>query len=94
MKCEELRDHFAGQALQGMIINEEVIKFASEEFVDFGDNFCKYISKGAYELADAMLAERENHEHEWEKQYDETYLDPINRTCTLCGKVELIEQYI
>ena len=41
-----LRDHFAGLAMQGVL--------AMDDDIDF-----KYISSVAYNMADAMLAERE-----------------------------------
>jgi hypothetical protein len=46
----ELRDHFAGLAMQGQINNPIALS---------GNDACKLIANRAYRLADAMLAERE-----------------------------------
>jgi len=42
-----LRDYFAAQAMQGMMVDVEQPK-------------CNYIAKTAYEMADAMLEARKN----------------------------------
>jgi hypothetical protein len=42
-----LRDYFAAQAMQGMVVDVEEPK-------------CNYIAKIAYEMADAMLEARKN----------------------------------
>jgi predicted secreted Zn-dependent protease len=44
-----LRDEFAGQAMQGLIVDVEAPR-------------CKYIAQTAYEMADAMLAVKQSRE--------------------------------
>ena len=47
----ELRDHFAGLAMQGLL--------SADATADLGRPICKSIAYLAYDQADAMLAERE-----------------------------------
>jgi hypothetical protein len=50
-----LRDHFAGAAMQGMFANPEDIHRADEETYE---EYVAEIGRCAYQMADAMLAER------------------------------------
>lgn len=52
-----LRDYFAGMALQGMAIMLLTVKDAIGDF-DPNIDAAQATAKGAYEIADAMLAER------------------------------------
>lgn len=74
-----LRDHFAGRALQGMIAYR---------------GLGRYDAIHAYKIADAMLKERENHEHKWVDNYSAgmLYGKALRKSCTICGKVELLEE--
>jgi hypothetical protein len=51
-----LRDYFAAKAMQGFISNALIMQAISEEFPDTGHD---YLSNQSYEIADAMLKQRE-----------------------------------
>lgn len=77
MTKQELRDQFAMHALQGLLVHN---------ILKGHDN-----TKIAYEYADAMLKEREDHEHVLKPSSE--FVDIGNSTvkmlynpCTLCGK--------
>ena len=48
-----LRDHFAGLAMQGVLIDEAI-----HEEADHAAEWLEKIAKASYEMADAMLKER------------------------------------
>lgn len=50
-----LRDWFAGQAISGLIGNDIVVRVFAKQYEPLAVN----IAIAAYEIADAMLAERE-----------------------------------
>lgn len=52
-----LRDYFAGQALQGMLSNTDIAKDARDQN-DSTEAAQRWCARGAYQFADAMLAER------------------------------------
>ena len=57
MEGKELRDHFAGLAIQGMLAN-----FAKELLSDIGkskEDGLKYISDLSYAVADKMMLKRD-----------------------------------
>ena len=53
-----LRDHFAVRAMQGIMGNSEMEKYAIDKNID-GDLWKNGIVKTAYEYADAMIEARE-----------------------------------
>lgn len=53
-----LLDYFAGQAMQGFIMNEGLKGLIDEISVE---GFSEKIAAGAYKVAQAMLKEREKH---------------------------------
>jgi hypothetical protein len=53
-----LRDWFAGQALAGMMANQAMLN-ATLRKTQTGESVADWTAKGAYAVADAMLAERE-----------------------------------
>lgn len=66
----ELRDYFAGKVLQGIFANNERLKDMSNEMDKYAyylhlrdvenDNIGDYVAQQCYNMADAMLRER-NH---------------------------------
>ena len=50
-----LRDWFAGQALTGVLGNPATMEFMATK----GDDLCTTASRLSYEMADAMIAERD-----------------------------------
>jgi hypothetical protein len=54
-----LRDYFAGQALKGM---------NQYDYQECGDDWAGYVAHDAYEIADAMLLERERNDRRSEKE--------------------------
>lgn len=52
VKCESLRDMFAAKAMQGIMSNNAMIDTATESTFE-------WVTKNAYQLADAMLRARE-----------------------------------
>lgn len=67
--CMTVRDYFAGQALVGLLIGEQVEAFRKNEFMGDGVNFTpapfgKELAHVAYAQADHMMRAREdNGEH-------------------------------
>lgn len=81
MTKQELRDHFAGQALQGIFANNINKRIGDKEI------------KICYQAADAMLAEREKHEHEFVDNYIAgMFGKTLGKSCTLCGKLKSTEE--
>jgi len=54
-----LRDHFAGQALAGTMANEEILKIMVDKA---GAEVKGHIAKYVYEIADAMIKERQEND--------------------------------
>lgn len=77
MEIKNLRDQFAIHALGKLAFKTEK------------EGTSKWIAEKCYEIADAMLIERENHEHIYRLNYSKaTKIDPEEyiEICTLCGK--------
>lgn len=59
---KEKRDYFAAKAMQGMLSNSLLEKSALELYIEKGiqpERYIKAIVKTSYEIADAMMKERE-----------------------------------
>lgn len=54
----DLRDYFAGQALAGTCANPDLMQTYTSDHV-LGESFFPRLATKMYELAEAMLAERE-----------------------------------
>lgn len=59
-----LRDHFAGMAMQGLLSNQGLM-------TTYDGNYCSIIARDAYEVADAMIAERNKHHKERHETFGE-----------------------
>jgi len=63
-----LRDHFAGLAMQGLLSNQVMGDCALH---DSAAEWVKAMTEGAYEFADAMIAERNKHHKERHETFGE-----------------------
>lgn len=56
-----LRDYFANSAMQASITNQEMWNNLISDYKSFGNGLTalEYVAKEAYEIADAMLKQRE-----------------------------------